>query len=886
MSDPAGQRLGAALRDRYRVERVLGEGGMATVYLADDLKHQRQVALKVLKSELAAVVGAERFLAEIRTTANLKHPHILPLFDSGQADGFLYYVMPYVEGESLRRRLDREHQLSVDEAVSIATRVAAGLEHAHRQGVVHRDIKPANILLQDGEPLVADFGIALALGAAGGGRLTETGLSLGTPHYMSPEQATGERDVDARTDVYALASVLYEMLAGVTPFEGGSPQAVFTKLVTKEAEPVRTHRKAVPRNVDAAIRKGLEKVPADRFASAQAFGAALGDPSFRYREDVAAASAAAYPLWKRATLGLVGAVLALGGVGMWNLTLPEAASIAPVVRLRLTGLAPDHRRRGDFDVGPLGTGVVYWSTEGGLRYRRWDEPDGRRIAGLGPGAFWFQSRDGRYIFRVGLPEGGSPEIQRVPLEGDEPISRAIEDLEFVYPGGDGYVYFFVRDDPATYRLADSLDGEVERLADERREGELGHEYFQGLPGGKTAVFQVTVNDSSWIEGFDFETGLRKYLTPGMSPQVTSTGHIVFGTRDGAIMAATLDPRTLTMGTPVSVIDGPVDFYEGHYMWFRLARDGTLGYWERGTDEYEMVWVSRTGVPTPADPEWRFDPATYLWQPSWWLSPDGSRVAVSRMLEGALDIWTKEIPSGPETRLTRSSGLDYAPAWLSPDTLIFVTRATAVTTTSGRAPVAVVRQSADGAGDPTVIFEDARDIQVIVVAPDHERLLLSGNGDILQFRFGVDSVPIPLLATTEYQEGDPALSPDGRWLAYTTNETGRREVRVVSFPDTERGRWSVSANGGGSAVWSRDGSEIFYVAPDRTVMAARVETRPTFRVIDRHPLFPLPAEYAVPGDRPFADIGPDGRFLMMRGRTEQGFVLVQNFFEELKRLVPE
>ena len=192
MSD-AVARLNAALEGRYAIERELGEGGMATVYLADDLKHERKVALKVLKPELAAVVGAERFLAEIKTTANLQHPNILALFDSGEADGLVYYVMPYVEGETLQDRIDREHQLPVDEAVGIATNVSEALDYAHRKGVIHRDIKPANILLQDGKPIISDFGIALAVGVAGGGRLTETGLSVGTPHYMSPEQATVTR---------------------------------------------------------------------------------------------------------------------------------------------------------------------------------------------------------------------------------------------------------------------------------------------------------------------------------------------------------------------------------------------------------------------------------------------------------------------------------------------------------------------------------------------------------------------------------------------------------------------------------------------------------------------------------------------------------------------
>src|SRR5512143_3100555 len=276
------ERLTAALADRYRIERELGQGGMATVYLAQDLKHDRQVAIKVLKPELAAVIGAERFVVEIKTTAALQHPHILPLFDSGSADGFLYYVMPYIEGETVRTRLDREHQLGIDEAVKIATEVADALDYAHRHGVIHRDIKPENILLHDGRPMVADFGIALAVSAAAGGRMTETGLSLGTPHYMSPEQATADRDITARSDVYSLASVLYEMLTGDPPHTGPSAQQIIMKVVTETPLSVTQVRKSVPPNVAMAVAKALEKLPADRFASAAEFATSLGNPSFAY----------------------------------------------------------------------------------------------------------------------------------------------------------------------------------------------------------------------------------------------------------------------------------------------------------------------------------------------------------------------------------------------------------------------------------------------------------------------------------------------------------------------------------------------------------------------------------------------------------------------------
>jgi len=229
------ERLSSALADRYQILSRLGEGGMATVYLAEDLKHDRKVAVKVLRPELAAVLGADRFVQEIKTTANLQHPHILPLFDSGEADSFLYYVMPYIEGETLRGKLDRETQLGIDEAVKIAAELADALDYAHRQGVIHRDIKPENILLHDGRPMLADFGIALAVSAAAGGRMTETGLSLGTPHYMSPEQATAEKDISARSDIYSLGSVLYETLAGEPPHLGGSAQQIIMKIVTEEA---------------------------------------------------------------------------------------------------------------------------------------------------------------------------------------------------------------------------------------------------------------------------------------------------------------------------------------------------------------------------------------------------------------------------------------------------------------------------------------------------------------------------------------------------------------------------------------------------------------------------------------------------------------------------
>src|SRR6266705_2407715 len=275
--------LRAALAERYALERELGRGGMATVYLAQDLKHHRKVAIKVLKPELAAALGPERFLQEIEIAASLTHPHILPLYDSGEATGLLYYVMPYVEGETLRNRLDRAGQLPVAEAVQITREVADALSHAHRHDVVHRDIKPENILLEAGHAVVSDFGIARAITAAAGGSLTETGIALGTPGYMSPEQGAARARVDQRSDIYSLGCVLYEMLAGEPPFTGPSAESIVRQHLAAAPPRVSAMRAAVPPAIEKAIVRALAKTPADRFATTAEFLEALTTPAPRVR---------------------------------------------------------------------------------------------------------------------------------------------------------------------------------------------------------------------------------------------------------------------------------------------------------------------------------------------------------------------------------------------------------------------------------------------------------------------------------------------------------------------------------------------------------------------------------------------------------------------------
>jgi eukaryotic-like serine/threonine-protein kinase len=311
-----------SIGDRYRIERELGAGGMATVYLAEDLRHHRQVAIKALRSQLSAALDSERFLKEIELTAHLTHPHILPLLDSGNAGGRLYYVMPYIAGESLRDRLARESQLPVDQAVSIATQVASALDYAHRQGVIHRDIKPENILLHDDQALVADFGVALNVATSGADRITGHGVSLGTPGYMSPEQAAGERTLDGRSDIHAVGVLLYEMLIGDPPFVGSNPQAVIARVIGERPHPPRAMRDAVPRAVDAAVMRALAKAPADRFATIADFSRALAPPP----EPAATPSALSGRARRMYAIAAIGA-LVVAGVG-WAFVRRHGATSA------------------------------------------------------------------------------------------------------------------------------------------------------------------------------------------------------------------------------------------------------------------------------------------------------------------------------------------------------------------------------------------------------------------------------------------------------------------------------------------------------------------------------------------------------------------------------
>ena len=896
MSDPVA-RLNAALEGRYVIERELGEGGMATVYLAADLKHERKVALKVLKPELAAVVGAERFLAEIKTTANLQHPHILPLFDSGEADSFLFYVMPYVEGETLQGRIDREKQLPVEEAVRITVAVANALDYAHQHGVVHRDIKPGNIMLQAGEPVVADFGIALAVGAAGGARLTETGLSVGTPFYMSPEQATGDQLVGAATDIYALGAVLYELLTGDPPYMGSTAQAVLGKIIQGTPVSVSDTRRSVPANVDAAIRKALEKLPADRFPSAQELAKALVDPAFRHGEGSAAGvGAATAGHWRMIALVASGLAVLFGGLAYQ--ARGGSDHDHPVERYSvpfLPGQEPTAFGTAAFDLSPDGSMLVYRHDPGTgqiLMVRRWDDLSATPVRGT-EGAFQpAVSPDG-----LELAFAQDDEVKVLAFSGG-PV-RTVTTGRSPEWGPDGFVYVTI--DSGTVRVP-ATGGAVEsvtRLA----AGEAGHAVSDVLPDGRTALVTVVrEGGQAELRGLDLESSEMKLIVEGIGtgfggassrPRYLPSGHLVYGAQGGTLMAARFDPRKVQiLGTPIAVMDNVVAWSIADDGKFFRSAGGGFGR----TATLQLVWVTRTGQATPVDPDWTFERGTDANQ-GWRISPDGSMVALREYTNDGYDIWVKRLDDGPRSRLTFGDADDKMPVWAPGGRDV-----TFLSDRNGNHDV--WSKPADGTREAELLLDIDADLATIDWSPDGEWLLLrSSTGsrttserDVLGLRPGVDSVPTPLLAA-EYREVGPDVSPDGRWIAYASDETGRYEIYVRPFPDVSAGRWQVSVDGGRSPKWAHSGREIFFQGPDLEMMGVEVEADSGFRTESPVVLFEGDDRWLNENlTGTFFDVSPDDqRFLVaavvQEGSEESGpplprFILVHNFFEELRRLVPD
>jgi len=863
------RRLSAALADRYRIERELGAGGMATVYLAEDLRHHRQVAIKVLRPELAAVLGAERFVQEITTTAQLQHPHILPLFDSGSADGFLFYVMPYIEGETLRAKLDREKQLGIEEAVRITREVADALDYAHRHGVIHRDIKPENILLHDGRPMVADFGIALAVSAAAGGRMTETGMSLGTPHYMSPEQATAEKEITARSDVYSLASVLYEMLAGQPPHLGGTAQQIIMKIIAEPVVTVTSLRKSVPPNVAAALEKALEKLPADRFDGARAFVEALANPAFR----AAATAGAAVPPSRRTYAGATTTILAVLVVLLvaalaWALSTGGRASTHPTVYdvglpdsapLAVPGEQP-------FAVSPRGDFVVYVADEGGryaLWYRSLRDGTARRIQGAEWASQPAISPDGARLAFLRTPKDSVRwTLEIVPIEGGATTTLGVGNTEAnlqwlddgrlqVVEGDGSHVRWFdpgggpTEERPTPYCILPTYVVDRDRFLC----GGGGDTYASLVPVLDTTrsreTFWTGVADSTFVFGTDFHLVDGRYL--------------VYLSLGGDLLAATVDFATRRVGRSVRLVTGiqrTAYWGAGSY---GLSRSGTLVYTQGpnyavgslvATDgrTFDTLNVGRAQFHLVA------------------MSPDGRRLAaVVDDLEGAeLRVYT--LATGDYVLLARSPFVRQ-PVW-SPrgDQIMFTVDDTLFL---GVPDGSMAPRQLGITPDGFEAFSWSTAHQVVGGTWDtHQALMLDPTKEPLQWD------------TVATEAAFPSASPDGRWIAY--NDPPLTTVWISPIPPNGR-RYQIGP--GWEPIW-RSSSELVlgHLGGAGDVSLDFSGTSP---VAARSRTVPLPDFTDTAGQS--YQLTPDGRHLYIRTVPvvpRRYLRVVPDWVDQMKRAVDE
>jgi serine/threonine-protein kinase len=876
--------LRAALAGQYHIEREIGAGGMATVYLARDLRHERHVALKVLKPDLAVVLGVERFLTEIRVTANLQHPNLLPLFDSGEVDGLLFYVMPYVEGESLRARLDREKQFPVDDAVRIAVGVANALAYAHAHGVIHRDLKPENILLQAGQPVVADFGIALAVSKAGGNRITQTGLSLGTPQYMSPEQATGDRAIDGRTDIYSLAAVLYEMLTGDPPHTASTAQAVIARMLTERPRPVRTARPTVPDHVAMALERALEKLPADRWPSAHEFAEALqGRVAHNLLPGAATSVDGTSAARRRSTLARARDPVVIGTVGVAAIAVAfalwrgraRADGNGTTVRLAIarSSAGQEIATGTQVAISPDGKFIAY-AVKDELGHRQLAVRDVAQLtARLIPGTTGvvapFFSPDGQWIaFTLGK------RLRKVAVSGG-PATTIGDSLNVSGASwGSGDTIVAARFDTLiVVSAADGKTGRI-RMSGPAPVGERGQRNPRVLADGNTVLYQSWRGSfaESKIGVLSLRTGQRDILDIFGSPVGVIGDILIYGMASGTLMGVPFDlsHHRLT-GAPQTLIEQMQTENPGSGIRAALSPSGSLIY-ASGASTSQVVLVDMQGAARVLVDE----PQDYS---SPRFSPDGRRLALAIRSRSGTDVWIEDLGSRTPTKLTTEGQMNNRPEW-TPDGKRILYQSNR----SGQ--LALWWQNADLSGAAELIESAPGTVSAGVFSPDGQTLLYWINGpgprdpiDIMYRRVTGDTARKPIAATSA-GEITPKFSPDGKWVVYASNQDGPLQVYVQPFPPTGK-RYQVSAAGGYAPVWSPDGTRIFYVANGH-LSAATVRTSPTFTVTWRSPLFENVYLVNYPAHANY-DVSPDGKYLVLLRPVGDGdqLVVVHDWKYELR-----
>ena len=868
-------RLTTALADRYRVERELGAGGMATVYLAHDLRHERDVAIKVLHPDLGAALGADRFLAEIKTTAKLQHPHILPLLDSGAADGLLYYVMPYVRGETLRARLERERQLPIPDAIRIAREVAGALDHAHKQGIIHRDIKPENILLQDGAAVVADFGIALAVQQAGGQRMTQTGLSLGTPQYMSPEQAMGEKAIDARTDIYALGAVTYEMLAGEPPFSGNSVQAIVAKVLTERPVPLRTVRDTVSAEIEFAVLQALAKLPADRPESATFFAAAMhtsGERAVQRPAEKATINRGWMPL--AALLAIAAGVIGWFGRGMMLPTVRAETVTRFVLPMQPSELpsiiiGPQTAVSGD------GSALVYVARQAPgappvLVQRRLDQLNVTPLKGTENATSPAFSPDARQIAFHAAGKG----VFVVPSDGG--TARRVAVVEWArgiaWPFPDKIVY---APDSSRVLMVGSPDGGTPKA-------------FGQLPRNRSAWWPVALPGSDWVifsaasaRGDSVELyfarigdeNARRVGGAGVFALGRIGTHLVYMDGDGMLMASPFDSKSgqitgavVALGVkvpsrPLAVARGLGDVV--------LGPAGDLLYAEDLTDA--------TIITLRPDGREQLLVADTLPFGSVALSPDGRRIAVSiaDSVSGREIVAVRD-PGGDRFRRVTPADQRFGYSlieWMPDGKRLHLMRKDAVRS------VPVVRDV--DSGEEELVYGGLEHVYESKIRPDGQsfvgRLGLPVRGGQ---QFGTWVMGASTVAVDSQFRAIVNFSPDGRRASFVgVGANGRTALYVAPYPDSGRRLIVPSEAGTITPVWRTERSVLYW--SEGALHEAEVSVG-TDAVLTRRRIAAMSPN--VPMRPSPLTVAPDGSVIVIRPLRTSAMIFVQNCAQEVRRRV--
>jgi eukaryotic-like serine/threonine-protein kinase len=889
---------------------------MGEVFRARDTKLNRDVALKVLPDSFASDPDRlARFTREAQTLAAINHPNIAHIHGFEESGGVRAIVMELVEGEDLSQRI-AVGAISLDEALSIAKQIAEALQAAHEQGIIHRDLKPANIKLRpDGSVKILDFGLAKAVESAGGSSdnlaqsptittpaMTRAGMVLGTAAYMAPEQAKG-RVADKRADIWAFGAVLYEMLTGRRAFAGEDVPDTLAN-VLKSAPEWNALPADIPSHLRMLIQRCLAKDRRERMADISVALFVMTEPSLAAEHASTLAPShlrTRRSLWRRLVMPTAAVVVvgAAVGTGVWLATRPSTPRVTRFA-LSPTGAAALVLDQVSIDLAITRDGrqVVYKGTgTNGNQFfvRSLDQLEPTPLIGPGTPKAPFLSPDGQWIGFVDI--GSSVGLKKVSITGGAilPICGLDGQSRGATWSDDGSIIFATSQLSTGLQRVSAAGGEPTALTTpDSQRGESDHLWPQFLPGSRAVLFTITTTkggiETSQVAVLDLQTGAQKtLLQDGSQAQFVQSGHLVYAAA-GTLRAVAFDlDRLEVIGTPVPVLPQVVTLPTG-VAEFDIARNGTLAYISGGagaTPARTLVWVDRQGHEEAI----RAAPARSYVAPR--LSPDGTRVALE-IRDQENDIWVWDFRRETLTRFTFDPGIDWAPAWTPNGSLVFGSQRG-----GGRS---LFMQAGDGSGAIERLTLSGNMQLPSAVSPDGRHVIfgegtVATTNDVMMLTLDKEHRVRPLVQTPFFEENGE-ISPDGRWLAYQSNDSGQPQISVRPFPDVNNGHWQVSTGGGIQPLWAHNGEELFFLAPNGALMSAHVEPGTTWR--SAAPTTVLNGRFfggtLFPGASVLSrsyDASPDGkRFLMIKDAGVAGpaaapasIVVVENWLEELKRLVP-